>query len=69
MLKVFLTCHSNAAPTFVSSLKRTRSENYALNIKLNAAREKIKCLQEERDFLRKQLSEGKLIYCTVDVRN
>ncbi|CAL8282573.1 unnamed protein product [Gadus morhua 'NCC'] len=49
---------SSVAPTAISSLKRSKQENVVWKLKLENAKEKIKSLENERDFLRNQLSEA-----------
>ncbi|CAL8270101.1 unnamed protein product [Arctogadus glacialis] len=49
---------SSVAPAAISSLKRSKQENVVWKLKLENAKEKIKSLENERDFLRNQLSEG-----------
>lgn len=47
------------APTAMTALKKVRAENASLKMKLDATKEQLKSLQNERDFLREQLSQGK----------
>lgn len=47
------------APTAMTALKKARAENASLQIKLDATKEQLKSVQNERDFLREQLSQGK----------
>ncbi|CAL8282628.1 unnamed protein product [Gadus morhua 'NCC'] len=49
---------SSVAPTAISSSKRSKQENVVWKLKLENAKEKIKSLENERDFLRNQLSEA-----------
>ena len=58
LVDVFVITGSSVAPTAISSLKRSKQENVVWKLKLENAKEKIKSLENERDFLRNQLSEG-----------